>query len=531
MAAQRWRGGAPAHLRSRLGRTLAATIVVLAGAMAVGQQRVAAAANAGNRSGPAAPGPWDWPSYGHDAQHSFHGRTTITEAQAKTLRQAWFFPTGDAVTASPTVVDGTVYVGSWDTRFYAISLSTGRLRWQFQLSQQHGVKPFPGEISRPVDSDGGLVTSSAWYEPAQGTRPPLVIFGGGYTLYALNANTGQLFWRHDYTGRPDAASDPDHDNARIFSSPVVVDNRVLFGLSVDGQSNERGYVVAASLETGDPVWIDNTDVNAAGHILNNGCGNIWSSGSVIPNPGLVVFSEADCNFSNPPPDAETVFALRISNGRVVWRYRPTRPDPDCDYDFGGSANVGLRSNGTAKFLGLGSKDGTYYSLDPRTGRRRWATNVVFGGFSGGFIATTAYDGTRVYGSTAFGDFGRFESNGPKLCDPSNPRDTQFENPSVHAFDARTGKVRWQASLAYSVSPTTVAGGMTFNGLALKSLVQVRDAATGRLLTSLPSGSPSWSGIATVGDALVFGTGTSSLGSPAGVEVFTPKGKPPVVPRS
>ncbi len=28
--------------------------------------------------GPCAPGPWDWPTYGHDAQHTFHGRTTLT---------------------------------------------------------------------------------------------------------------------------------------------------------------------------------------------------------------------------------------------------------------------------------------------------------------------------------------------------------------------------------------------------------------------------------------------------------------------
>ena len=477
------------------------------------------------------PGPWDWPTYGHDAQHTFAGRTTLTRGDVSDLQRAWFFPTGDAVTATPTVVDGTVYVGSWDTRFYAISLATGKLRWSYQLSQQDGVEPYPGETPRPVTSDGGLVTSSAWYEPPGPHRPALVIFGGGYTLYALNAATGSLFWRHDYTGRPGSPPDPNQDNARIFSSPVVADGRVLFGLSVDGQKDERGYVVAASLQTGDPVWVDQTDVSSSGHILNNGCGNIWSSGSIIPNPGLVVFSEADCDFSNPPPTAETVFALRISNGKLVWRYRPSRPDPECDYDFGGSANIGLAADGAATFVGLGSKDGSYYSLNPATGRPRWITNVVFGGFSGGFIATTAYDGHRVYGSTAFGDFGRFESNGPQLCDPSNRRDTQFENPSVHAFDAATGKVLWQASLAYSVAPTTVAGGMTFNGLALHPVVEVRVAATGRVLARLATGIPCWSGIATVGDAVVLGTGTSSLGVPAGVEVFTPGGRTPVVPGS
>ena len=70
--------------------------------------------------------PWDWPRYGHDAQHTFHGRTTLTKSSVRTLRQAWFFPTGDAVTATPTVVGGTVYVGSWDDYFYAVNLRDRR---------------------------------------------------------------------------------------------------------------------------------------------------------------------------------------------------------------------------------------------------------------------------------------------------------------------------------------------------------------------------------------------------------------------
>ena len=130
------------------------------------------------------PGPWDWPTYGHDAQHTFHGRTTLTGASVKGLKVAWFFPTGDAVTATPTVVDGTVYVGSWDGYFYALNLETGMVVWKYKLSAQHAITPYPGEHPRDVTSDGGLITSSAWYEAGSGTRPPLVIFGGGYTLYA-----------------------------------------------------------------------------------------------------------------------------------------------------------------------------------------------------------------------------------------------------------------------------------------------------------------------------------------------------------
>ena len=262
---------------------------------------------------PTTPGPWDWPTYGHDAQHTFHGRTTLTETTVKTLHKAWFFPTGDAVTATPTVVDGVVYVGSWDDYFYAVNLETGSLVWKTRLMSQNAVKPYPGEVHRALTSDGGLVTGSAWFEPAAGNRPALVIFGGGYTLYALNAATGAVYWEHDYTGRPDQPPDPNADGTRIFSSPVVDDGIVLFGVDVDGAAGYGGYVVGASLATGDPVWQYQTDTDAQGHVQDNGCGSVWSSGTVLPAVG---------------PRRVRVGRLRLRQHRGVGRVglRPARHD-------------------------------------------------------------------------------------------------------------------------------------------------------------------------------------------------------------
>jgi outer membrane protein assembly factor BamB len=504
----------------------AIAVALLAGAASSVEPVSALRNGAPLRARRAAPGPWDWPTYGHDPQHTFHGRTTLTPTLAPTLRKAWEFRTGDAVTATPTVVKGTIYVGSWDGFFYAIDLRTGGLRWKFQLSPQPAITPQPGQVPRDFTSDGGMVTSSAWFEPGRGERPDLVIFGGGYTLYALDAHTGHLVWRHDYTGRTDLPPDPAHDGTRIFSSPVVAGNKVIIGVSVDGEGGHRGYVVAASLRTGDPAWVFNTDVDDQGRLLNDGCGNVWSSGTLLPRLGVVVFDVSDCHFANPAPYAEAIIALRIRDGHLVWSHRPARHDVQCDLDFGATPNAGVERDGEVTFLGVGGKDGTYYSLDPQTGLERWSTNVVFGGFAGGFIATAAFDGERVYGSTALGDFGRFERSGMVRCDPADPRDTAFQEPTVHAFDAGTGGVLWQKQRSASFSPTTVAGGMTFNGPALRDLVQVRDADTGKLLAQLPLDAPNWSGIATVGNAIVLGTGASQQGSPDGVVAFTPQGEPP-----
>ena len=305
-----------------------------------------------------------------------------------------------------------------------------------------------------------------------------MIFGGGYTLYALNAATGAVYWEHAYPGVP-GPPNPDDDSTRIFSSPTVVDGRVLFGVDEDGQQHSAGYVVAASLDTGDPVWEFQTDVGAGGHVLDDSCGSVWSSGTVLPDLGLVVFGTADCDFSG----SAALRRLRDSAADRRWHagleVPPARPRAACDDDFGASANAGLSANGKTTFLGEGNKNGTYYSLDPATGKLRWSTNVVFGGSSGGFIGTTAYDSRRVLGATALGDFLPTSRGTLPVRDPSDPRDVAQQNPTDHAFDAATGAVLWQANNTSSFSATTVAGGMTFNGLALAAkAVQVRDASSG-----------------------------------------------------
>jgi outer membrane protein assembly factor BamB len=471
----------------------------------------------------------DWPTYGRTVRHTFQGLTTITKDTVTSLQQRWFFQTGDAVTANPIVVNGTVYVGSWDGYFYALDLKSGDMRWRYKVKSQPAVKPIPGERS-PEDatSDGGIITSSAYYLPAGPRRPALVIFGGGYTLYALRAKNGKPYWIRDFTGRPGRPPQPDKDPTRIFSSPVVVGKQVLFGVSPDGENGYRGYFASAALRTGKLRWRFETNRRAGGTVPNDGCGGVWSSPTIDSIDHLVTIDVADCDFKNPPLYSESVVALRIRDGKLAWRYRPQREDTDCDWDFGATTNLGLR-NGRPNFLGVGAKDGTYYSLTPATGRLRWKTNVVFGGFAGGFIATAAYDGHRVYGATALGDFGRFEGVGQPQCQPDNPRDQPIQEPSMHAFDANTGDVVWQEMQSQSFAPTTVAGGMVWNGTATSKQVLVRDADNGDLLFSISLPASCYSPVTVAGNAVVFGTGSPEQGSPAGVYLYTPGGSAPAVP--
>jgi hypothetical protein len=102
----------------------------------------------------------------------------------------------------------------------------------------------------------------------------------------------------------------------------------------------------------------------------------------------------------------------------------------------------------------------------------------------------------------------------------------MQEPSAHAFDAHTGKVAWQADQSAAFGPTTVAGELTFHGVALRDVLQIRRADTGDLVGELPLEAPCWSGVATVQNAIVFGTGASQQGAPDGILAYTPGGVRP-----
>src|SRR5262249_11096186 len=187
--------------------------------------------------------------------------------------------------------------------------------------------------------------------------------------------------------------------------------------------------------------------------------------------GAEVVSVAAGDSHAAGPYYERIIAVSLRTGAVKWIFTPPRiiaqgDDPNCDFDFGATANLGTDARGLPSFLGVGGKDGTYYSLDPRTGALRWMQRVVFGGFAGGFIGSAAYDGTRVYGATAIGDFGRFENPGESLCQPDDPNDTPSQEPSMHAIDATSAHVVWEQNGSQSFGATTVANGMTFVGTGL-----------------------------------------------------------------
>ena len=227
-----------------------ASAVVLAG--------VPVPASASAPDAPAKPiGRCDWPMWGQNAQRPFADPcpTEITPQTAEDLQQIWFFNAKDTVTATPTIVDGVVYVGDWSGNFYAIDIKTGKPRWTYQ-AHVHGTVY------------AGQIVSSAAVADAKGVRT--VYFGGGKTLYALRAEDGKLRWKHEVGRRGD-----DKDPSEIESSPVVADGLVIFGTDVHNSGNgEPAGVTALDAATGTQRWNTVTAPTEGEGATGPGCGDV-----------------------------------------------------------------------------------------------------------------------------------------------------------------------------------------------------------------------------------------------------------------
>jgi outer membrane protein assembly factor BamB len=97
----------------------------------------------------------NWPMYGRNLRHTFtNDRSLINPKTVLLLKPAWDFLTEDVVTASPTVVEGVVYVGAWDGYFYALEASSGTLLWKFAVDCRNG------PLFRPLSAADGNANAS-----------------------------------------------------------------------------------------------------------------------------------------------------------------------------------------------------------------------------------------------------------------------------------------------------------------------------------------------------------------------------------
>jgi len=295
---------------------------------------------------------------------------TSGDTQAASGQLKWTFSTNGQVRSSPTVANGTIFVGSDDSCLYAVDAETGEEKWRFQIggriessptvvgsavfitseSKLYAIDAETGGEKWELDTGDSIrfCSPSVWNDNvivgnlrgslysvdatsgeeelifkandqilSSPTVADGIAFFGSYdhTLYAIDAETGAQLWSFNTGGR-------------IFSSPTIIDRTVVTG-------SFNGDIYGVDVETGEKIWTLSTD------------DRIFSSPTVYNRTVFVGSFD------------HRLYAINAKTGEKKWVFN--------------TQNVIWSSPTVVEDTVLfGSNDGNLYAVDRSSGDQRWA---------------------------------------------------------------------------------------------------------------------------------------------------------------
>jgi polyvinyl alcohol dehydrogenase (cytochrome) len=426
----------------------------------------------------------DWPTYLHDPERTGGTEDTfLSPSNASSLTKLWSYQTGGSIAASPTVVGGTIYIGSWDGYEYALNAVTGSLKWKTYLGIGLGDAAL-GKYCAPMG-----VSSTATV-----THGTVYVGGGRPFWYALSARTGRVLWR--------VRTGDELENGRYYnwSSPLVYKDAAYVGVASHcDQPFVPGQLLKVDLVT--HRITRRFDVVSPGQVG----GAIWTSPAFDRATRTVYVTTGNQGYlpAVDQPYARAVLALSTSLiVRAAWQL-PEEEVQQADSDWGGTPTL-FRDGRGRNLVAAVNKNGYVYAFDRSrlSAGPLWSRQIAYNDLN---ISSAAYGDGSLY---VAGNRGAY--NGETYAG------------SVWALAPATGAVKWFDPTRNGVLPALA----YVNGLVIDCAgpaVEVRNAATGKLLIRLRTRKNLY-GPASVADGRLF------VGSPDGaVYAFAPATGAPTPP--
>jgi polyvinyl alcohol dehydrogenase (cytochrome) len=426
-----------------------------------------------------------WNGWSSDAaNHRFQAAAAagISAENVPQLKLKWAFgyPAGVSANAQPSVVSGRVFVGSDNGFFYSLNAKSGCVYWSFEA--------------------GSTIRGAAMLGPITGhgaTRYAVYFGDGRANVYALDARSGSLLWKT----RVD-----DHFVARITAGVRLDGAKLLVPVSSsEGFSagtpdypccTSRGSVVALDAGTGRRLWkawviAEEPKLYAKqpnGVALYGPAGGaVWNTPSVDVLRRAVYFGTGDASAGPAPATIDSIMAVDIDSGRLLWSHQATADDVHLggcegrdrsvacpkingpDMDIGNSPML-LALPGGRRMLFAGTKAADVLAVDPdRQGALIYRVNPTGAAPGGNWKAgapAILWGGAADAGQVYFG----------------------LGSGGLAAIDAPTGRTAWLfkpetpdggGTVSLGAAPTVIPG-VVFEGSNLGVLYAV-SAANGKEL--------------------------------------------------
>ncbi len=458
----------------------------------------------------AAPAAVGW---GHDTTRHIPKEVAGLDAAdvpSLTLKWAFAYPAAVRARSQPAIGWSTIFVGSQDGTVYAFDLETGCVKWTFRAT---------AEVRTGIIAD------------VENERLYFGDFLG--RAYAVDAFTGAELWR---------VKVDDHPNATITGTPTLGGGRLyvpVSSLEVTSAADPlyacctfRGAVVALDPDSGAVIWKTHTIPEPPSRHAETSVGTLvlGPSGAPVWTPPAYdakrdwVFVGSGENYSSPADEnSDALFAIDAKTGRKIWQRQftvgdawnvgcmmgnencPTENGPDVDLS---AAPLLVSASGDRDLVIAGQKSGVAYGLDVNTGEVIWERRLGHGGTQGGVHFGMTTDGATVF---------------VPIVDMEDTYDARTYDKSqngagLHAIDAATGAVRWNA-LADNVcsgrqfcdpgisAAATSIPGVVFAG-HLDGRFRAYDSETGGVVWSFDTTKP----VETISGAMASGGSMSGPGA-------------------
>lgn len=339
----------------------------------------------------------DWPQFLHDAAHSncnsYESILSVNTVGNLTMKWRYHFGDGDLRgDSAPVLANGVLYFGSTTDLDGFLS----------------AVNADTGDLLWTHEFPGYTLTSSPTV--ANGT----IYIGAGPRIYALNT-AGEVVWS-TFPAWP------------FLASPVVA-NGIVYA------SSSNGNVYAFSTTTGSPIW---TSQISQTNLIQ------YSSPAVVA--GVVYVGSNDNN----------VYALDAKTGALIWKYTT-----------GSTVNASPSvSNGVVY---ISSLDRNVYALNAKTGALLWKYRVDW------YISTAAAevrgvvyvwtDQSHLYALSASSGVLLWTFTAPdgNQSSPSLANGVLYltGNQDIYALDASTGVMLWKSATDYPPSSPVIANGVLY----------------------------------------------------------------------
>jgi alcohol dehydrogenase (cytochrome c) len=308
--------------------------------------------------------PQNWAVYGggYDSQR-YSRLDQINTENVSELRPAWLkqFGIPHGFETTPLVVDGVMY------------LTTGGHTAVWALDARTGQEYWRYESAIPED----VAACCDWVNRGVAVAEGKVFFVTlDARLLALDAQTGRVVWQTRF-------GDP-RDAYTATGAPLVVKDKVVVGVS-GAEDGIRGYLDAYDLATGEQAWRFWTipgpgepghDTWGGTEAWRTGGGSTWVTGAYDPELDLLYWT-----VGNPSPDfngevrpgdnlyTNSVVALDPDDGSLQWYFQWTPHDV---WDYDGVNEVILTDltidGQNVEALIHADKNGFLYALDRTDGR-------------------------------------------------------------------------------------------------------------------------------------------------------------------